>query len=116
MKQLSEYEKKDQREKIVEEDDGAVAQRELDVDRGLRSVAPYHSRSLFPVSSMKTSSSVGRFRWMSASPMPSCSIHFTRSTMARAGCSQCTVSDFRSSEKTCFSVPRNAGNPSAGMG
>src|SRR5258708_10290153 len=69
MEQLSKDEKEDQREKIVEEDDGLVPVRQLQRDFGLDKIA-VHSRSRLPVSSIKTSSRVGRFKWMSASSIP----------------------------------------------
>ncbi len=62
-----EDEKENQREQIVEENDGLVAIGQLEVDlrlsqKALCHLPQHHSRSLLPVSSMNTSSSVGRFR------------------------------------------------------
>src|SRR6185437_6130830 len=105
MEQAAEHEKEHQRKRVVEEQYRAVATGQLQVDRDLREIDP-HSRSLFPVSSMKTSSRVGCFRWMSASSRPCWSIHFTSSTMVRAGREDCTLSCFLSSLSVYFvSVP-----------
>src|SRR5579872_1194775 len=57
----AEEEEKQKGERVVENQHHAIApgQLEIDNDVGPESL---HSRSLFPVSSMNTSSSVGRFR------------------------------------------------------
>ena len=60
----------DQREHVVEEQHLLVAERQPQFVLGEREVG-FHSRRLFPVSSMNTSSSDGRRSCTSASSMPS---------------------------------------------
>src|SRR5207249_778811 len=98
---LRKNKKENQREEIIEENDGAVAERQLDVDFDQRQVSSHsYSRRLLPVSSMKASSSVGRLRWISDNSIPFSSIHFTRSIKVRAGWLVCTESFLRSSLRT----------------
>ena len=84
MKHLHKREEENQGKQVIEEHHGAVAQ-------GQPHVAPEqcqvrsHSRRLFPVSSMKASSSDGRLMRMSTSSSPFSSSHFTISTTVRAG-------------------------------
>src|ERR1035437_3492518 len=82
--QPAENEEKDERKNVVEEEDRAVPQGQLHValEQGYISS---HSRRLFPVSSMKASSSDGLLIRISASSMPFSSSHFMMSTMERAG-------------------------------
>jgi hypothetical protein len=56
-------------EEIVEENHGALAKGQLEIDFDQRQIA-LHSRSFFPVSSINASSRDGRRRWTSSSSMP----------------------------------------------
>ena len=69
VKQLRESEEENQREQVIEEEHAAVAQGQPHVALEQREVG-FHSRRLFPVSSMKASSSEGRLMRISASSRP----------------------------------------------
>ena len=84
VKHLREGEKENERKQVVEEQHRAVAQGQPQVAPEQREVGS-HSRRLFPVSSMKASSSDGRWMRMSTSSRPFSSSHFTISTTVRAG-------------------------------
>ena len=60
--ELSESEKEDERKNVIEEKDVLLAQCEFEMDADQGGVSAHHSRSLFPVNSRNTSSSVGRFK------------------------------------------------------
>ncbi len=87
MKRLGKDEKKHEWKEIIEHQNRAVARHQPQIALDLGKVRFHYSRSFFPVSSMKTSSSVGRLRWISTSLRPRPSIHLTSSTMAAAGSS-----------------------------
>ena len=75
MKHLGEGEEENQREQVIEKQHAAIAQRQPHVVLEQREVG-FHSRRLFPVSSMKASSSDGRLMRMSASSTLFSSSHF----------------------------------------
>src|ERR1700674_5854985 len=81
---LGENKKENEWEKIVEENDGAIAQSQLEVD-GNQGLVTFHWRRLFPVISINTSSRLGCLRRTSVSSSPCWSTHFTRSTSVAAG-------------------------------
>src|SRR5579862_6837403 len=70
----SEQEEEDQWEAIAKNEGRAIPHGEADAHPDLCEISLHdYSRSFFPVSSMNTSSSVGRFKWMSSSSIPDCS-------------------------------------------
>src|SRR5579863_5390526 len=90
MKSLGKDEEERQRHQIAEKDHHPLPEREPDIDLNQRQIS-VHSRSLFPVNSMNTSSSVGRARCTSSRPTPCASTHLTISTKVRAGLLEATV-------------------------
>src|SRR6185312_6905701 len=86
---------KHQWEEKVEKQNCPVAGHQPQIGTDLRQVRLHASRSLLPVSSMNTSSSVGRFRWISVNWSPSESIHLRRSAMVLAGLADLTVTCLR---------------------
>src|ERR1017187_3423971 len=115
VKQLRESKEENEGKQVIEEQDGAVPQRQLHVAFKYGDVGS-HSRRLFPVSSMKASSSDGRLMRISASSMPASSSHLTISTMVRAGRWDVTAMRVRDSSSVTFSASRQAGSGPAATG
>src|SRR5580704_9364060 len=109
VKHLGESEEEDEREKEIEEEDRAVAHREAQVVPEKRKI-DFHSRRLFPVSSMNASSSDGRLMRISESSMPRSSSHFTIATIVRAGRCEMTAMRVRPSKIVGFSASGQTGS------
>src|ERR1039457_6737522 len=115
VKQLGETEEENQREQVLEEEHAAIAQREAHIALEQREVDS-HSRRLFPVSSMKASSSDGRLMRMSASSTPFSSSHLTISTTMRAGRGVVTAIFMRGGSTVTCSVSGQLGSASSPSG
>src|ERR1022692_893015 len=115
VKHLGESEEENQREQVIEKQHAAVAQREphIALEQG---EVDSHSRKLFPVSSIKASSSDGRLMRMSASSTPFSSSHLTISTTMRAGRGVVTAIFMRGGSTVTCSVSGQLGSASSPSG
>src|ERR1700723_1562194 len=106
---LGEPEEEEEREKEIEEENRPVAHREAQVIPEERKI-DFHSRRLFPVSSMNASSSDGRLMRISESSMPWSSSHFTMATIVRAGRREVTAMCVRPSKIFALSASGQTGS------